>query len=212
MRDIPIFTTENGVASLFLKKIAYTGQAYIVIRDSRSPKAFLDECVAFCLSAGASRVYASGDPSLSEYPMHTQMIKLSRTRSGLPESDAEIAAIEETELTQWRKDYNARMLPVDNSAPMTMEDARKHLGDGDAYYIRKDGKKIGLGIASGEQIDTLISLVPGMGQTVLLALNQVLTGTDIYLTVASTNQRALRLYEKLGFAKIGIISDWYAVK
>jgi hypothetical protein len=34
MRDIPMFTTEYGVASLVLKEIPYQAAAYITIQDS----------------------------------------------------------------------------------------------------------------------------------------------------------------------------------
>ena len=34
MKDFPVFTTENGVASLILKEIPYRGEAYIHLRDS----------------------------------------------------------------------------------------------------------------------------------------------------------------------------------
>ena len=43
MKDFPVFTTENGVASLVLKEIPYRREAYITLRDSRTPEALLEE-------------------------------------------------------------------------------------------------------------------------------------------------------------------------
>ena len=41
MKDFPLFTTENGVASLILKEIPYRSEAYIILRDTQSPEALL---------------------------------------------------------------------------------------------------------------------------------------------------------------------------
>ena len=53
MKDIPVFTTENGAASLILGEIPYRGQAYIRIQDSLEPESLLKECVSFCRMCGA---------------------------------------------------------------------------------------------------------------------------------------------------------------
>ena len=45
MRDLPVFTTENGVGSLVFKEIPYSGTAYVTIHDSSFPTEFLMECV-----------------------------------------------------------------------------------------------------------------------------------------------------------------------
>ena len=55
MKDFPVFTTENGVASLILKEVPYRGEAYIHLRDSQDPKALLEECVSFCAACGAEK-------------------------------------------------------------------------------------------------------------------------------------------------------------
>ena len=56
MKDFPVFTTENGVASLILKEIPYRGEAYIHLRDSQNPKTLLEECVSFCAACGADKI------------------------------------------------------------------------------------------------------------------------------------------------------------
>ena len=38
MKDIPVFTTENGAASLILREIPYQQSAYIILRDTREPE------------------------------------------------------------------------------------------------------------------------------------------------------------------------------
>ena len=59
MKDFPVFTTENGVASLVLKEIPYRRCAYIILRDSLEPEALLAECISFCRACGAERVFAA---------------------------------------------------------------------------------------------------------------------------------------------------------
>ena len=58
MRNIPVFTTEFGVASLILKEIPYTQTAYIKILSSLAPVELLEECRSFCRAAGAEKIYA----------------------------------------------------------------------------------------------------------------------------------------------------------
>ena len=69
MRDFPMFTTENGIASLILKQIPYWGSAYIRIQDSKEPEMLLAECVDFCHCAGAQKIYATGHSVLEKYPL-----------------------------------------------------------------------------------------------------------------------------------------------
>ena len=56
MRDIPVFTTEYGVASLVLREIPYRQEAYISIQSSLQPEELLAECVSFCRACGAEKV------------------------------------------------------------------------------------------------------------------------------------------------------------
>ena len=58
MRDIPMFTTEYGVASLVLKEIPYRQEAYICILATEQPRELLDECISFCRVCGAEKIFA----------------------------------------------------------------------------------------------------------------------------------------------------------
>ena len=40
-------------------------------------------------------------------------------------------------------------------------------------------------------------------------LMSLVEGQALTLEVASTNERAIRLYEKLGFLKTGLVRKWY---
>ena len=209
MRNIPVFTTENGVASLILREIPYRRSAYCLIRDTQAPAAFAEECARFCLGAGAERVYATGHAALEQYPFHTSMLLMRRARAGLEETDASLFPVTEETVEEWRELCNRRMDRVPNAAWMTEEDGREMLKKGDGYFVHRDGRLLGIGRASGDSIDQLASAVPGGGRDTLLALAHGIFSDTICLTVASTNAPAMRLYNSLGFQPVRELSRWY---
>lgn len=211
MRDIPMFTTENGAASLILKEIPYRQEAYIRIHSSAAPKELLEECVSFCRIAGAEKIYATGHAFLEKYPLHTKVLRMMRSMEGLPETDAMTMPITAETLEQWRQIYNDAMKPIDNASYMDTRQAQKLLQEGNGYYIHRNGEVLGIGIASDGTIHAVVSVKPGAGKDVLLALTHALFCETVTLEVASTNTRAIRLYERLGFIKTAEISSWYAV-
>ena len=211
MRDFPMFTTENGVGSLVLKEIPYRGVGYITIRDSSFPTEFIKECADFCRAVGAEHVYASGHEILERYPLQTSVIRMSASWDAIPETDACVFPVTEQTLVRWCEIYNERMKGVDNAAYMSERAAREMLKRGDGYYVHKDGELWGIGIASDDRIDCVASVVPGKGREVVCALSHALMCDRIILEVASTNLRAIRLYESLGFVKTAEISRWYKI-
>ena len=211
MRDFPMFTTENGVASITLKEVPYKGIAYIKIQSSQEPKAFLQECVDFCKMAGAEKIYAAGHEMLKDYPLYTGVLRMSAARDSLPESNVALFPVTEKTAEDWRKIYNDKMFSVPNAATMTKDDMKELIRDGSGYFVHEDGELLGIGIARGETVETVISVKKGMGREVMLALCGCLGAETVCLEVASANQRAMRLYEKLGFLATEEISRWYDV-
>lgn len=211
MRDIPVFTTEFGVASLTLSQIPYTKQAYIRFQDTLTPKEFLAECVGFCKAAGAEAVFATGHKFLESYPLHTEIWKMSCLASTLPETDAHLFPIQDSTFEKWRELYNERMRFVPNAALLSAPQLRQLLAKQDAYFVHKDGCCIGVGIVSGSVIEGLVATQKGMGFTVLCALRNAMFKDVIEVEVASANLPAVRLYEKAGFIKTEELSRWYKV-
>lgn len=79
MKNIPMFTTENGVASLILQEIPYRREAYVHIRCTAAPELLFRECFDFCKMAGAEKIYFTGHPLLeTRYPFHTSVLRLRR--------------------------------------------------------------------------------------------------------------------------------------
>ncbi len=211
MRDFPIFTTENGVGSITLKEVPYKGIAYIKIRSSQQPEAFLQECIDFCKMTGAEKIYASGHEILEKYPLHNAIWQMSTLRENLPESDAALFPVTEKTAEQWRMIYNEKMRPIDNSASMTRQDMEELIKQGGGYFVHRGEELLGIGIARGEIIESIIAVKPGAGREVMLTLCGSLTSERVVLEVASTNKKAIRLYENLGFLKTAELSRWYDV-
>jgi ribosomal protein S18 acetylase RimI-like enzyme len=211
MRDIPVFTTEYGVASLFLKEIPYRGRAHIKIQSSLEPEKLLEECIGFCRACGAEWIDAAGHEYLEKYPLITSLSLMTRPLEGLPAMDANLFTMTEETMQRWLDICNERMANIPNAAYMDSKDGRELLKKGSAYFVHRDGKLLGIGVASGDFIDTVIAVERGAGETVLCALASALTEDTVRLWVASANTRAIRLYERLGFVKVKELSRWHLV-
>lgn len=212
MKDFPLFTTDYGVASLILKEVPYRELAFIHIREVQ-PGGFeehLKECVSFCRMVGAERILAKGHEELDRYPLHSIVYKMSmplETR----EPEACLWPVTEETVTAWREIYNKGMRPFDNHATMTAHDEKKILQSGGAYFVHRDGQLLGIGWMEGNELLAVVSCVTGMGETVARTLFTTVEADTVTLQVVSTNERAIRLYERMGFIKTGEVSRWYRV-
>ena len=211
MKNIPVFATENGVATLILKEIPYYQTAFVKIQDTQTPKEFLEECVGFCRMVGAETVFAAGHKYLEDFPLHTEIWNMRVFRDSLPDTEALLMPVTEETIDQWRDIYNQKMSSVANASYMTAADGKKLLAEGHGYFVHLNGEMLGIGIASGNQIDAVASVKRGSGKDCVLALNHALAGDEVTLEVASTNFPALKLYEKLGFIRNSLISRWHKI-
>ena len=211
MKDFPVFTTEYGVASLFLKEIPYKEKAYIVIQSSEQPEELLKECVSFCRICGAEEVYASGHEYLERYPLHTIIYEM-QGQADVDESKVEhLWPVTKETVGRWREICNEKMHPIDNSATQEARDEKEILESGDAYFVHRGGELLGIGwIRDGELLE-LASTVPGAGERVMHTLMSIMPGQVLKLSVVSTNLRAISLYERLGFIKTAEKTKWYQV-
>lgn len=212
MKDLQVFTTEHGVATLILKEIPYQGKAYIILRDSLEPMALAGECADFCRVCGAEEIYAAGSDALSEYPFHTAMWEMSCLRETIPDTDAALFPVQERTLGRWQEIYNRKVRRVPNGAWMTQKDGEEMLKKGDGYFIHRSGVLLGIGRAGAGRIDWVASVTPGGGGDVVKALAHATTEERISLTAASANRKAVALYESLGFLKTTEISRWYRIR
>lgn len=211
MKDFPVFTTEYGVASLVLREIPYRGEAFILIQDSLQPEELLKECVSFCRAVGAEKIYARGHEFLEQYPLHCIIYEM-RAEAMADETKVEsLWPVTERTIGHWRELMNEKMRPVDNSGTLEKRGEQEILDSGGAYFVHRDGKLLGLGWLSGEELLLVAALEPGAGERVMYTLMSLIPGQQIRLDVVSTNDRAIRLYEKLGFVKTREKRRWYRV-
>ena len=213
MRDFPVFTTDFGVSSLILREIPYRQEAYIHIQDVQ-PEGFeehLKECAAFCRMAGADRVYATGSQLLQAYPEYMSVYEMRGMAWVDPEKMVNLFPVTEQTVGRWRSLMNERLRSVDNAATLTAFDEKKILQSGGAYYIHRSGELLGLGWMEDTKLLLLAAVKPGAGETVMHSLMSLVEGADMTIEVASTNDRAIRLYEKLGFMKAREVVKWYKI-
>lgn len=211
MRDFPIFTTEYGVSSLILKEIPYKNQAYIRISDVQEGffKEHLEECVSFCRMAGADHIFAAGHEKLAEYPLYTAVYEMRGTAWVESTKLANLFPVTESTVTKWRSIYNESMKSVDNSGTLESRDEMRILESGGAYYVHNNGDLLGIGWVDDCKLLAVAAVKRGAGETVMHTLMSLIEGAQMTLEVASTNERAIRLYEKLGFLKTAELSRWY---
>ena len=211
MKDFPVFDTEYGIASLVLREIPYKEEAYILLREVWDPEPLLKECVSFCRMAGAEKIFATGHAVLEQYPYHTTMLLMRGEAKVDGELLESLFPVTEETVGRWREIHNEKMRPVPNSAILAAADEKKILSSGGAYFVHREGQLLGIGWLEEPEMRVIASVQPGAGQRVLNTLMSLVEGSQMELTVASTNERAVRLYEKMGFLKVKEISRWYRV-
>ena len=211
MRDIPVFTTENGAASLILKKIPYTKEAFVHIRDSAACEALIRECVDFCRIAGAERVFATGHIGLKQYPETCSVYRYSCKKNALPTTDAVAIPITPEQKEWWRGIYNQKMAHVPTASLLSSSDVDAMIKEQKAFYVCFDCLILGIGVAQYDEIQAIASVSPGGGREVVLALANSLDCQFVSLSVASTNVKAINLYDALGFIKTDVEGTWYEI-
>ena len=211
MKDIPVFTSEYGVASLFLREIPYRGRAHIKLQSTQDPALLLNDCIDFCRACGATWADASGHDYLESYPRLATLVEMTAPREALGETDACLFPVTEETVDAWRDIYNDRMKDVPNCAFMDSRDGREMLTLGDGYFIHRDGRLLGIGRASGDRIDTVAAVEKGAGESVVRAMAPLLQVDTVRLLVALENEKAVRLYKSMGFLPVRQLGCWYQV-
>lgn len=209
MRDIEIFTTESGVASLILRSIPTQQTAYVHLQSSVTPEALLAECIDFCRSAGAEHIYATGHPILEKYPLFTTLCTLQGTVSGVGETDCCLFPVTEKTWPDFCKIYNEKMASVPTAQMLRLMDREAY--EKNACFVHREGISQGIGVVSNNEISAIAACQKGAGRDVLAALCGLLSGEEVTLTVAENNEKAMALYTRCGFVKIGEGTHWYKI-
>lgn len=213
MRDLPFFITDNGVADLILKEIPYKQTAYIRVREAQPGELdeLIGECRSFCRMAGADRIYATGHPELDRWPRYTEVLAMRGTAWVDREKLCSLFPVTDQTVARWRGIYNERMASVHNSATLESRDEKRIVESAGAYFVHENGDLLGIGWLEDTALLAVASVKPGAGEKVMHTLMSLVEGAVMSLEVASTNERAIKLYEKLGFLPVASVSEWYDV-
>ena len=210
MKNLPVFTTENGVSSLTLQQIPYRGTAYIQVQSAEPDglQAHIRECAEFCRMAGAERIYVSGSGKEPD-------VKILELR-GVPNLDFDkvqnIFPVTEQTVSAWRNIVNERLKGVDLAGYLEARDEAEILQSGGAYFVHSSGELLGVGWLQEGTLKILAGVRPGAGEQVAQTILSVTPGESIRIEVASTNGKALHLYEKLGFLPVAVLEEWSQIR
>lgn len=210
MRDIPMFTTDYGIATLALGEIPYRKEAYVTLRTvgEGQLEALLQECVTFCRMAGAEKIYARGE-GLEALPLHTALWQLRGEAFVDGQKLESLFPVTQATAGRWREIHNLRMAGVDAAATLEQKDEEKLLRG--AYFVHREGELLGIGWLEDTRLLAMAATQPGAGERVMHTLMSLVEGAEMTLEVVSTNTRALRLYESLGFLKTAELTRWYRI-
>ena len=205
-----MFTTEYGIASLILGEVPYQQTAYIRLQSSEEPEKLLDECVKFCRMVGAEKILVKETEGI-DYPFYTAIWRMVCLRDSLGDTDAALWPVQEETVETFKKIYNEKVAHIPNAAWMDAADEKEMLKTGEGYFVHRGETLLGIGRVLGGEIRFLASLQPGAGADVVKALVHAATEDTIIVEVASANEKAVKLYENLGFIKNAELSRWLRV-
>lgn len=207
-----MFDTDTGVSTLLLKEVPYKQIAYVSVQSVQPGglREHLEECVSFCRMCGAERVLAQGHEELESWALHST-VRTMRLQLTQMEEPAMVFPVTGETVCRWREIYNERMAPVDNAATLTARDEEEIVASGGACFVHDRGVLLGIGWVRSEEILCVAAVQPGAGERVLRTLLTLIHGDTAVLDVASTNTRAIRLYERMGFVTVRERTKWYQI-
>ena len=124
---------------------------------------------------------------------------------------AALFPVTEATVGRWRSIYNEAMGAVDNAGTLEAREEKQIVSSGGAYFVHRDGALLGIFWLEGCRLLSIAAIQKGAGETVMHTMMSLREGKTMELEVASTNLRAIRLYEKMGFLKTAELSRWYRV-
>ena len=219
MNNIPVFTVQSGAATLILREIPVSEKAYILLRTvlPGMEESLVSECASFCNMCGAKQVFASwedGDlpflsPAYDIYLLHV-------AKSALPDGKpVTLTPMTPENDAIYQRIYNRCFYSVYHAASYDRGQIARIYREGQRAFLAlyEKNRPYGIGELHGDEL-AAIAVLPkyrGRGTDLAISLLRLCPGEDLHVTVASDNESAMRLYEKLGFHLMGIESKWFRV-
>lgn len=216
MKDIPFFQWEGCVATLALSEIPYRQKAYILVRlcPDEKLRPFIAECAAFCRVAGAKEIYASAEPAPAWLPHAYDLVQYICPAEQLQPigKTAVLTPLDTDNQSRFLQVQRACFCQVDGAATYDWQDCKRMLQTHSGYLWLEGETVIGIGEIRGNEICTVAVTRQGCGEAMVRALVERIEGQSVVVQTASTNLRAIRLYERLGFRRTKTVSNWYSAK
>ena len=214
MQNIPLFTAANGLASLVLREIPFSGRAYIMIRSiwNGRGEALVRECADFCRMAGAKEIYASME--LEDLPLaHAyDMVELQCRREDLPDCEpVDVEPLTARWAEEWLEVYNRAFLPIAGAAAYDRREVSRLIKDGTGVLVRRDGHCAAIAETRRDGL-AAIAVLPacrGLGTPLALTLLKRMEPAVLTVRTASTNGPALAMYRRIGFQEQRTVSRWW---
>lgn len=204
MKDLPVFTCADGMASLIFREIPSREEGYVLLRSVfTNVGALVRSCAEMCRAAGAARVFCSGSVDLSAYPVHARLLERSIETARLPETEAVAVPIRPDEAGRWAALHDERFAAVPAAAHCVNTE--------NAHWVMLNGECIGLGRFRGARLEAFATFVRGKGRDCLCATAAAMRTPTVTLLCAAENTPAMRLYDRLGFSEGTPREIWHAV-
>ena len=219
MNNIPVFTAQGGTATLILREIPVSEKAYILLRTALPgmEEGLVKECAAFCRMCGATQIFAAWeDGDLSFLSPAYEIYLLHVEKATLPEGKpVTLVPMTPDNDAIYQRIYNRCFFGVSHALSYDRgQIARIYREHQRAFLaIDENGTPYGIGELHGDEL-AAVAVLPkyrGKGTDLATALLKLCPGEDLYVTVASDNETAMHLYEKLGFHLAGVESRWFRV-
>lgn len=218
MNNIPLFLAQGGTATLILREIPISGKAYILLRTVQPGclHQLLEECRDFCLQWGAKHCFAAREGEALPLPHAYDILKMTVRKELLPPSPGmELLPLCPENEKDYVRIYNRCFLHVSHAGSYDRKQIQRIYAQNQQAFLAADhcGTIFGLGELHGNELSAVCVLPEhrGKGMPLTLELLSRCPGPELSLTVASDNEKALRLYEKLGFTISETESSWFEV-
>lgn len=209
MKDIPAFTTENGIASLVLRDIPYSKRAYVSIVSSDNIDTLMEDVIRFCKALDTQELLGYGEIFAGRYPLEETVLLMEGPKVNV--DTVVLKPVCEEDAKQFCALYNEKMKHLKTVCLMTLKEANRLICGKQAYFILENDCRIGFGVVTENEIRALAAMTPGTGKKVVCALGRLISGDRIRLEVAGSNTKALQLYDGLGFKCVKVMERWYKI-
>lgn len=122
-----------------------------------------------------------------------------------------LVPVTEKTAADWAREYNARFRAVPAAESCSPAEERALAAGGEALWIWDGAERIGLGRVRGGELLAVAALLPGAGERCVRALAARCAGPEVRLTCAAENERAMRLYDRLGFSRGAEERVWFSI-